>query len=63
MTKRSHYHCQRCGTTFESAVAMKDHTRKEHMDQADGGDGTSVTAQAEPTVTRKNKEFTRSHRE
>lgn len=68
MTHRGHFHCQRCGTAFESSAAMKEHHRKEHMDQADGADGHSPsrTAQSETPAQgsiRKNKAFTRGHME
>lgn len=74
MRDSGHFHCQDCGIAFESDAARKEHHRTEHSDQADGadgGDGGGITstpvpvrsAAQNPNSMRKNKQFTRGHKE
>ena len=64
MAAHEHEHCQICGADFESHSDLLEHTRKEHAQtgtpwpsaQADGQEDSA-------SKPRKNRQFTRSHRE
>ena len=60
MKQHEHFHCDSCGVAFMSRDALEKHDQSVHVDQADGAEGPAREAASQP---RKDREFTRSHRE
>jgi hypothetical protein len=62
MKHKNHFHCETCGETFAKANDLKEHETLRHPKQGAGGAGSKARSE-EGEQNRKNRTFTRSHKE
>ena len=65
MKHQNHFHCQDCGSHFELEIDLKHHATLCHAPESVSGvvPGEYPPPAEKEEPTRKNKTFTRSHRE
>jgi len=64
----SHLHCQHCGTHFLNQADLDRHNRREHRAKLETGQRGELPQDADAKIqqrpaARKDRQFTRSHRE